>query len=161
MKYILLLLLVTKLQAQTPTVAVSPKKFKIVDTIITLSTGSTIRIRTADTGIGQQPRYVTEIWSKKNSMPNAMQNHSFKQTYEGNNRVGFDLYKSNIDNMSVLKPDAKNAASLGIAQNSIQLGKVVKGYPIKITGVTPANKFKLIPPLTAEEKKKLESFNCK
>lgn len=39
-------------------------------------------------------------------------------TYVGNNKQGFDVYKSGIDGMPVLMPDKENAASLGIIQKN-------------------------------------------
>lgn len=48
----------------------------------------------------------------KDKMPNALSGYVDKQQMKGNNQQGFDIYKSQTDNMPVLKLDATNLASL-------------------------------------------------
>lgn len=49
-----------------------------------------------------------------NNMPNALNMNTPPPVYNGNNGLGFDIYRSQIDNMPVLLPDSVNAASLKI-----------------------------------------------
>jgi hypothetical protein len=46
-----------------------------------------------------------------NNMPNAIRDTP-PPVYNGNNGQGFDVYRSQVDNMPILMPDSLNAASL-------------------------------------------------
>jgi hypothetical protein len=46
-----------------------------------------------------------------NNMPNAIRDTP-PPVYNGNNGQGFDVYRSQVDNMPILMPDSVNAASL-------------------------------------------------
>jgi hypothetical protein len=69
-----------------------------------------------------------------NSMPNALNMNTPPPVYDGNNDQGFDVYRSQIDNMPVLLPDSANAASLKIKTNpQIQLSTPVQPKRIPST----------------------------
>jgi len=69
-------------------------------------------------------KYYKSYFVPQNSynMPNALANFKDNAILIGNNKNGFDVYQSQVDNMHVLKPDAKN---LEMLKCNIQLGKLV------------------------------------
>lgn len=68
-------------------------------------------------------RHYRAFSSPQNSynMPNALANFKDNAIFIGNNKNGFDVYQSQVDNMPVLKPDARNLETL---KCNIQLGKL-------------------------------------
>ena len=51
------------------------------------------------------------------TMPNAITLPSLPPVYDGNNGRGFDIYRSQVDNMPILMPDSANAATLKKMRN--------------------------------------------
>lgn len=68
-------------------------------------------------------RHYRAFSSPQNSynMPNALANFKDNAILIGNNKNGFNVYQSQVDNMPVLKPDARNLETL---KCNIQLGKL-------------------------------------
>jgi len=72
-----------------------------------------------------------------NNMPNTFDMNTPPPVYDRNNDWGFDIYRSQIDNMPILMPDSVNAATLKIKTNpKIQPSTTVQ--PKKLF-VTPKN----------------------
>jgi hypothetical protein len=63
-----------------------------------------------------------------NNMPNGIDTKNGQPIiYDHNNSWGFDIYRSQVDNMPILMPDSENAATLKIKTNpQIQLSTPVQ-----------------------------------
>jgi hypothetical protein len=97
--------------------------------------------------------------TRVSSMPNALNGFNDYQKKVGNNKQGFDIHLSQIDNMPVLKPDAQNVSSL--TNSLIQLQPKMGTGEMIIIQEAPLQPFKYYQPLAPKEKKLLELFKSK
>jgi len=80
-------------------------------------------------------------------MPDALAGKKDSLSLKGNNKIGFDLYQSNTDNMTVLIPDADNKTRLGYplqqkesAKNKgFNIQEIIKNKGLKLP---PANQYR-------------------
>src|SRR6478609_8761466 len=66
-----------------------------------------------------------------NNMPNFFDMNTPPPVYDRNNDWGFDIYRSQIDNMPILMPDSVNAATLKIKTNP-KIQPAIPGQPKKL-----------------------------
>ena len=151
MRYIFLLFCFAKLNAQTTT---STEKLNTIIDITTEINGNKIRLsRLSPSEKMLHLQRVESVSTSPCNMPNALNGYRDKQQLVGNNNQGFDVYKSQVDNMIVLKPDSSNLASL--VHKPITL-KGTNGSTVVIKRKTPVYQFKKISHSAGSDKKLLD-----
>lgn len=155
MRWLFLLFIVNTVAAQNTTI----EKLKLpLDTVVVMN-GQKIRLSKPKgaSHLINIERISDTAFAKK--MPNALQGFKDNQTKIGNNGKGFDVHQSTVDQMPVLKPDAKNLATLTYiikklpTQSQVECEQQIEEVPLQ--------NFKYIKPLSDKEKKLLELFKTK
>jgi hypothetical protein len=81
-----------------------------------------------------------------NRMPNALEGFKDNQQIMGNNKQGFDIYQSQVDNMAVLRPDASNAASFKMPNDDRHQYLMKKMMENNFYGITFTGDMNTCPP---------------
>lgn len=154
MRYFFILFCFTNLNAQTVQSEVNSKIQLPIDTIIEVN-GNRIHLKKLPGDNQIVFGYKIPDTNGLAAMPNAITQFKDQQKKIGNNKQGFDIYLSQVDNMPILKPDAQNLASLPYAVKIIP--QVPGKVSVQIQEIFQPS-FKYLKPLSGKEKKLLELF---